>query len=67
MKEFGFLLKLRRLKLGISQKELSRRVGCTYITIGRMENGKSIAMNTLIRVCKELQINIELKPITNND
>lgn len=67
MKEFGKLLKLRRIELGISQGELSRRVGCTYVTLGRMESGKSVGMRIFIKVCKELQINIELKPINNND
>lgn len=67
MKEFGKLLKLRRIELGISQGELSRRVGCTYVTLGRMESGKSVGMRIFIKVCKELQINIELKPVTNND
>ena len=66
MKEFGKLLKLRRIELGISQGELSRRVGCTYVTLGRMESGKSIGMKTFIKVCKELQINIELKPLNND-
>lgn len=63
MKEFGKLLKLRRIELGISQGELSRRVGCTYVTLGRMESGKSIGMRIFIKVCKELQMDIELKPI----
>lgn len=67
MKEFGKLLKLRRIELGISQGELSRRVGCTYVTLGRMESGKSVGMRIFIKVCRELQINIELKPINNND
>lgn len=67
MKEFGKLLKLRRIELGISQGELSRRVGCTYVTLGRMESGQSIGMRIFIKVCKELQMNIELKPINNND
>lgn len=63
MKEFGKLLKLRRIELGISQGELSRRVGCTYVTLGRMESGKSVGMRIFIKVCKELQMNFELKPI----
>lgn len=67
MKEFGKLLKQRRVELGISQSELSRRVGCTYVTLGHLESGKSVGMKTFIKVCKELQINIELKPINNND
>lgn len=67
MKEFGKQLKIRRIELGISLSELSRRVGCTYVTLGRMESGKSVGMRIFIKVCKELQMNIELKPINNND
>lgn len=63
MKEFGKLLKLRRIELGISQGELSRRVGCTCVTLGRMESGKSVGMRIFIKACKELQINVELKPV----
>lgn len=67
MNEYGKKLKMRRIDLGISQGTLAHRIGCTSVTLGRMESGMSVGLSTFIKACKELQLNIELKPISSND
>ena len=63
MNEYCKILRLRRVELGIKQRELSKRIGCTLATLNRLEKGMNVSTTTFLKACKELQINVELKPV----
>ena len=63
MNEYCKILRLRRVELGIKQRELSERIGCTLATLNRLEKGMNVSTTTFLKACKELQINVELKPV----
>lgn len=65
MENFGKILRLRRVELGIKQRELSERIGCTLATLNRLEKGMNVSTTTFLKACKELRLSIELKPIND--
>lgn len=48
-----------RTKLNISQEELARRVGVSYRTIHRWENGEPVGQNIANRIAKLLGISLD--------
>lgn len=65
LNDYCKILRLRRVELGIKQKELANRIGCTVVTLNRLEKGMNVATKTFIRACEELRLSIELKPLNN--
>ena len=63
--EYCKILRLRRVELGIKQRELSERIGCTLATLNRLEKGMNVSTTTFLKVCKELRLSIELKPLND--
>lgn len=54
MEELGSKLKARRLELGWSQIELSKRTGLTQATISEIESGANFEIVTLFILLKVL-------------
>ena len=65
MNEFCKILRLRRVELGIKQRELSERIGCTLATLNRLEKGMNVSTTTFVKACEELRLSIELKPLND--
>lgn len=65
MNEFCKILRLRRVELGIKQRELSERIGCTLATLNRLEKGMNVSTKTFLKACEELRLSIELKPLND--
>lgn len=63
MNDYCKILRLRRVELGIKQRELSERIGCTVVTLNRLEKGMNVAAKTFLKACEELRLSIELKPL----
>lgn len=56
---------MRRVELGIKQRELSERIGCTLATLNRLEKGMNVSTKTFLKACEELRLSIELKPLND--
>lgn len=57
LKEFGFKLKLYRLKRGLTQNELGEKTDISEHRISQIENGKcNLTLKTVNRIAKELGI-----------
>jgi DNA-binding XRE family transcriptional regulator len=55
----------RRIELGLSQRDLARTIGIKQPAICRIERGdKNVTIDTLFRVAKALNLDIEIKPKT---
>ena len=65
MNEYCKTLRLRRVELGIKQRELSERIGCTLATLNRLGKGMNVSTTTCLQACKELRLSIELKSIND--
>lgn len=65
MNDYCKILRLRRVELGIKQKDLANRIGCTLATLNRLEKGKNVSTKTFISACEELRLSIELKSIND--
>ena len=59
------IIRMRRLELGIKKKDLCSRIGCSLVTLHRLEKGMNISTKTFIRACEELRISVELKPLSD--
>lgn len=56
---FNERVKARRLELGLSQKELARRIGVGQSTIGQIENGRNKSSKEILKLAEELQTSAE--------
>lgn len=54
-------IKEKRKKLGLSQKELGKKVGVCYISICNLERGLNVSTHLLRGVCKELDLELLVK------
>lgn len=62
----GKIIKKNRLKLKLTQSELGERLGVTYKTVSRWENGNYMPdISLLIPLCREL--NISLNELLDSD
>ena len=62
----GKIIKNNRIKLNLTQSELGEKLGVTYKTISRWENGNYMPdISLLIPICKEL--NITLNELLDSD
>lgn len=59
-KKIGIALFTKRKKLGLTQTELAQKSDLTSVTIGNVENGKSITLSTLFAMCDALNLTITL-------
>ncbi|GEQ23283.1 hypothetical protein CBU02nite_37890 [Clostridium butyricum] len=52
----GMKVKLKRIELGINQKELAKKVDISNVTLGKIERGeyKEMRFITLVNLAKEL-------------
>jgi len=48
--------KRKRIKMGMSQKEVARAAGISLSTYQRLERGKNVRCDTLVRVMEVLKI-----------
>lgn len=53
-------IKERRVQLGLTQKQLGEKTGLTYQTILNLEKGKACTLQSLIKVCEALEIDLDL-------
>lgn len=59
-REFGSMLRERRMSLNLSQEELASSVNLTQATISNYENGRSeMPVSILVSVCERLQFRPE--------
>lgn len=59
---FGEKLKERRVELGLSQKKLADILGMHSNNIIEIEKGRrGLTVDSLVRYCKALQMEVELK------
>jgi len=65
--ETALIIKEARIKKGLTQKELAKRMGTKQPSIARLENGTSISpsLDFLSRAAKALNINLEPPRLTN--
>lgn len=64
-RELGMLVLERRLDLGLSQRELARRVGTSQNRIYLIENGEANpTLETLQSLATVLGVPLEIKPLT---
>ena len=65
----GELLKENRIKLNLTQKQLAKKSGISYVSINRIENGKNPRLSVISKLFeamgKTLQITTE-EIITND-
>ena len=65
----GELLKENRIKLNLTQKQLAKKSGISYVSINRIENGKNPRLSVISKLFeamgKTLQITTE-ETITND-
>ena len=59
------IIRMRRLELGIKKKDLCSRIGCSLVTLHRLEKGMNVSTKTFLKACEELRLSIELKPLNN--
>ncbi len=55
----GIHVKKRRLERNLTQEGLSRCVNCSVTHISRIENGKPVGIETLVRLCSYLNISMD--------
>ena len=60
-REIGTLIKSIRKQRKISQNELSNRLNVSRTTIQNLELGRNFTIDTLLKVCKELDLLESLK------
>lgn len=58
--EIGERIKERRKELGLSQQQVAERAEMTYQSVLNAESGKSCTLETLKKICKALDLTIEL-------
>lgn len=64
-RELGMLVLEKRLELGLSQRELARRIDTNHNRIYLIENGEATpTLDTLQRVSEELGLTLEIRPRT---
>ena len=57
--QLGSYIKSRRKNLGMTQKQLSEKVGVTDVTISRYENGeREPSFTEFIKLCDVLSLNL---------
>lgn len=55
----GLNVRLRRHLMGLTQKQLAERMGCSFRKISMIERGKiDISVDTLFSLCRALEWNI---------
>ena len=61
--DLGRRLRARREALGLSARELGRRVGCTHVAIGYIEAGTMApSLRRLFAICHALGLSLALVP-----
>ena len=60
MKYLGFEIKRARKLAKITQEEMAEKVGVCAVTIGSLEQGKSVATSTLFKVLEVLNLHLEV-------
>lgn len=58
----GLVLKQARLRAGLSQIQLSGRLGITQGTISRAETGRDLRTTTLVEIARALDLDLLLVP-----
>jgi len=58
----GRLLRKARLAVGLSQLELSQKLGVTQGTISRAETGRDLRVSTLVELARVLDLELMLVP-----
>lgn len=67
-KSLSVFLRDRRLDLGMSQSELSKKSGIKQATISNIENDPSkMTLATFRKLCRELNLEISLTPSEDID
>jgi transcriptional regulator with XRE-family HTH domain len=50
MNSIGNNIRLLRLRLGIPQERLAKKVGCTQAHISEIEHGKGVSVSLLLKI-----------------
>ena len=58
--EIGERIKERRKELGMSQQQVAEKAEMTYQSVLNAKSGKSCTLETLKKICKALDLTIEL-------
>ena len=61
LQRIGRYLRDARKKLGVSQAALAGLAGTSHVPINQIEQGKPIRLETLIRICDALGLEIEIR------
>lgn len=52
--EIGLRVRHQRIAMGLKQKELAAKAAVSPDTLSALENGKSVTVETLVRILREL-------------
>jgi transcriptional regulator with XRE-family HTH domain len=56
--EIGRIIREQRLKLGLSQQQLAKKVGVTWEMVSRYERGKSSALQKIFELAEALEVEV---------
>ena len=62
LQDIGHAIYAQRTFRRLSQVELAELAGVTFRPIHQIENGRSIRLETLIRICDVLGLDVDIKP-----
>ena len=66
MKEIGHLIRNKRKDLGLTQRQVAEKTGCTYATISSLEQGRHVSTFYLMTVLEILGLEIVVKDKESN-
>lgn len=54
-------IKLARVKLGLTQKELAKKVGISHVTLSKIEKGnyENLTLRTMLKLAKALDTTVQ--------
>ena len=63
LEELGDLIRIRRSMLGLNRANASSRVGVSMYVMSRLENGKAVRTDSLVKVFQGLGLAVAATPI----
>lgn len=67
LEELGDLVRFRRSMLGLDRADVSSRAGVSTYLMSRLENGKAVRTDSLVKVFQCLGLAVAAMPVNRND